>query len=73
MVRQIIAVIVILVFIGFTYVYSVNYVSGKLETVWLEQGIFTNMNLGFALAIGFVGGCVGYGVNWLIKQFRKVL
>jgi len=73
MVRQIIAVIAILIFIFFNYTYSINYVSGKLETVWLEQGIFTNLNLGFVIAIGFAGGCVGYGVNWLIKQLRKVL
>lgn len=73
MVRQIIAIVAILIFMFFTYTYSVNYVSGKLETVWLEQGIFTNLNLGFVIAIGFVGGCVGYGVNWLIKQFRKAI
>jgi hypothetical protein len=73
MVRQIIAVMVILIFMFFTYTYSVNYVSGKLETVWLEQGIFTTLDLGAIIAMAFVGGCVGYGVNWLIKQFRKAI
>ena len=71
MVKHIIISIGICVFMMIFYGYSANYITGKLETEWLKQGILTNWDLRLIIIMCVVGGGVGFLFSRLTKLLVK--
>jgi uncharacterized membrane protein len=71
MVKQIIVCVAISLFMIFFYSYSVNYITGKLELEWLENGITTSWNLRLVIILCVVGGITGFLLSKLAKKLVK--